>query len=134
MLFTLYLGSLCVQALGKLTSLSDIEDPQLLITDQYVSSCYFWNTLQPTQRTRYTLKITAKPSDDELLPLAPPTIHSPASSPEHMEWPCVSAEVGEDKGCGLWSSLCPITEVLLTSSLLQTACNLLKVLMIVMDG
>ena len=51
-----------------------------------------------------------------------------------LKWPCVSAEVGEDKRCGLWSSLCPITEVLLTSSLLQTACNLLKVWMIVMDG
>ena len=51
-----------------------------------------------------------------------------------MDWPYVSAEVGGEKGRGLWSSLCPITEVLLTSSLLQTAYNLLKVWMIEMDG
>ena len=102
MLFTSYLGSLCVEALGKLTSLSDIEDPQLLITDQYVS-CYVWNTLQPTQRTCDRLMITTKQSDDELLPLGPSTERSPASSLEHMDWPCVSTEVGEDKRCGLQS-------------------------------
>ena len=38
----------------------------------------------------------AKSSDDELLPLGSPTKCSPASSLEHMDWPCVSAEIDED--------------------------------------
>ena len=74
-----------------------------------------------------------KPSDDDLILVGLPAKCIPASSPEHMDWPCVSAEVDGGKRCGLWSSMCPITEVLLTSSLLQTTCNLLKVWMIEMD-
>ena len=66
-------------------------------------------SMKSSQRTGYTLKITAKPyglaaSDDDLLPLPPPTTHSPASSPEHMEWLCMSADVGGDKGCFIMSN------------------------------
>ena len=38
----------------------------------------------------------AKPSDDELLPLGSPTKCNPASSLEHMDCPCVSAEMDGD--------------------------------------
>ena len=51
----------------------------------------------------FYIKVTAKQCDDELLPLAPPTKCSPASSPEHADWPHVSEEMGGTKGvvCGL---------------------------------
>ena len=64
------------------------------------------------------IKVTDKkcPNNDEQ---APPTKYSPESSSEHAYWSHVSKEMGEDKGCGLWSLLFPITEVSLTTSLLQ---------------
>ena len=64
------------------------------------------------------IKVTDKqcPNNDEL---APPTKYSPESSPEHAYWSHMSEEMSGDKGCDLWSSLFPITEVSLTPSLLQ---------------
>ena len=109
--------------MGKLTSLSDTVDPRLLIPHNFSSSCYFWDTLRPNQRVPYTLKIIAHLPEDEPLPPAPPSIKNQASSPEDLDWPCVSAEVG---GCGLWSSLSSVTHVL-NPSLVQTAYALLKV-------
>ena len=81
----------------------------------------------PQTKTRYSLTIIADPPEEELLPLAPPKMDNSTISPDHLDWPCVSTEVSADERCSLWSSLCPVTHVILTPKLIQAAYALLKV-------
>ena len=81
----------------------------------------------PQTKTRYNLTIIADPPEEELLPLAPPKMDNSTISPDHLDWPCVSTEVSADERCSLWSSLCPVTHVILTPKLIQAAYALLKV-------
>ena len=128
-------GSLFVQSLGSLTSLSDTGDSSVLLPNKYSASCDFWSVVHPHKRTRYQLTIQAtSPEEEELLPLTRPTEYSLAMSPKDSDWPCVSAEVGEDNyiddGCGPWSSLSLANHAVLTPSLTQVALELLKVLIL----
>ena len=122
-----FIGSLCVEKLGTLTSLSDTGDPSILLPHRYCASCDFWSVTHPQTKTHYSLTIIADPPEEELLPLAPPKMDNSTISPDHLDWPCVSTEVSADERCSLWSSLSPVTHVILTPKLIQAAYALLKV-------
>ena len=98
-----------------------------------MASCDFWSVTHPHKRTRYNLTVLANPQEDEqiLLPRVPPTKGMVPLAPDSIDWPCVDTEIGEEdstnSGRGHWSSLSPITHIILTPSLLQAAYEFLKV-------
>jgi histone-lysine N-methyltransferase MLL4 len=121
-------GSLCLLSLGSLTSLSDTVHSNLLVSHQFSSRAYFWSTKSPHERTPYTLTISANLPEHEPLPLyATPTNPSTLpTSPEDINWPCVTTEVGGR--CGLWTSLSPTNHTSsINHSILKAAYAILKV-------
>ena len=110
-------GSLLINSLGILTPLSDTLSPSLLISHNFSSSSLFWSTATPTQRTSYTLTISAELLKEEPLPITLPTLETPPTSPEDPRWPCTSAQVGGDEG--VWSSVSSLTQILSSPSLIN---------------
>ena len=108
-------------------------DNSILLPNSYTASCDFWSVTQPHKRTRYNLTVLANPQEDEQihLPRVPPTKGMTPLAPDSIDWPCVDTEIGEEdstnSGRGHWSSLSPITHIILTPSLLQAAYEFLKV-------